>query len=109
MTPVPPPDGPDNVVPLSGEKTSTLAQTELEKRRSEQIALDKRVREIVIKTLDRDAANLEKTAILQELPIHRRHDLFDLARCIRRTMLWLAGTMGDNVEPTKTGVNVKNQ
>lgn len=80
---------PENVVNLNppepGEKFTSKAGVELEHRRKVLF----RAFEVTGKQLDRDALEMEKSAIVGEHNIQRRHELMDTARCLRVTQTWL--------------------
>lgn len=75
---------PPNVVSLGDDIVNV---GELEKRRLVNI----RVTEIIMARLDRDALELEKEAIVGNITLEKRHQLMDLARCLRTTMTWING------------------
>lgn len=58
-----------------------------------------RASEIVFQSLERDALNMEKSAIVGENTIEKRHSLMDTARCIRVTMTWMMGPQSNPADP----------
>jgi hypothetical protein len=65
------------------------AVAELQQRR----AVFVRSAQIIIKQLEHDALKMEESAIVDEHPIQRRHELMDLAKGIRQTTVWLTGLL----------------
>jgi hypothetical protein len=84
----------DNIVSLTDticDKNQSSAG-ELEQKRK----IAQRVNEIIVQRLERDALHLEESAIVGDHTIAKRHQLMDLARCLRTTVTWIAGP----AEPT---------
>lgn len=99
---VAPSDGPadpgKNVVTMDGQPLAEApAVLEMEQKRK----VFQRAAEIILHSLERDALNLEKAAILGEHTIQRRHELMDTARCLRVCMTWMAGPQANPAEPVE--------
>lgn len=87
----------DNIIQLGEAKANpdSKAMQEIEGKRK----IFQRVNEIMLSSLEQDALRLEKSAIVGEHPIDRRHALMDTARCIRVTMTWIAGPQENPADP----------
>jgi hypothetical protein len=82
----------DNIVSLTDAICDRSSAGELEQKRR----IAQRVNEIIVQRLERDALHLEESAIVGDHTIAKRHQLMDLARCLRTTVTWIAGP----AEPT---------
>jgi hypothetical protein len=77
----------DNIVSLTDAICDQSGAGELEQKRR----IAQRVNEIIVQRLERDALQLEESAIVGDHTIAKRHQLMDLARCLRTTVNWIAG------------------
>lgn len=81
----------DNVVPLTDTimRDGPAAATELERKR----AILFRAFRLTADQLEHDAAEMEKHAILDELPIQRRHEIMRTAEALRVAQSWIMGAL----------------
>lgn len=87
-----------NVITMDGQPLPTPSTTELEQKRK----VMQRAAEIIFGSFERDSLKLEKTAMLGEHTIQRRHELMDTARCLRVAMTWMMGPQANPVDPIES-------